>query len=256
MQQEYYTIKSIPTILDHAQQYVYGGGYDGKRYTLAVRDLPDDEKPREKLIARGPEALSLAELLAIILGQGTRKEEVLTMAMRITREYGERNIFSQKDVSAMSRDLDIPAVKAMQIVAVGELGRRFFAHTRNGSTVIRTARDVFDYAADMRALKKEHLRGIYLNAHYQVVHDEIISIGTVDANIIHPREVFRPALSCSATAVILAHNHPSGILTPSKEDRVVTGQIAAAGKLIGIELVDHIIITAEGFESIPLDGNS
>lgn len=254
--QELYTIKSIPPILDHAKQHAYGGGYDGKRYTLAIRDLPDNEKPREKLRSHGPEALLLAELLAVVFGQGTRKEEVLAMAMRIAREYGERNIFSQKDAEAMSRDLDIPIVKAMQIVAVGELGRRFFAPTRNGATVIRTARDVFEYVADMRALKKEHLRGIYLNAHYQVVHDEIISIGTVDANIIHPREVFRPALSCSATAVILTHNHPSGILTPSKEDRVVTSQIAAAGKLIGIELVDHIIITAEGFESIPLDGNT
>lgn len=251
--QELYTIKSVPPIFDHAKQHAYGGGYDGKRYTLAVRDLPGNEKPREKLRARGPEALPLAELLAVVFGQGTRKEEVLAMATRITREYGERSIFSQKDAEAMSRDLDIPIVKAMQIVAVGELGRRFFARERNGASVIRTARDAFEYVADMRSLNKEHLRGIYLNAHYQVIHDETISIGTVDANIVHPREVFRPALSCSATAVILAHNHPSGILTPSKEDRVVTSQIVAAGKLIGIELVDHIIVTAKGFASVPLE---
>lgn len=251
--QELYTIKSIPPILDHAKQCAYKGGYDGKRYTLAIRDLPDNEKPREKLLAHGSLSLTSKELLAIVLEKGTRKEGVLEMTERIVREYGVRNVFANPGAKKLADDLVIPLGKAMQIVAVGELGRRFFAPTRNGAAVIRTARDVFEYAADMRALKKEHLRGIYLNAHYQVVHDEIISIGTVDANIIHPREVFRPALSCSAVAVIIVHNHPSGILTPSKEDRTVTKHIADAGKLIGIELVDHIIITAEGFESIPLD---
>lgn len=240
---DFYTINSVPLFLDNP----------GKRYVLAVRDLPEEDKPREKLIARGPGALSPMELLAVVLGQGTRKEGVLAMTSRIASEYGERNIFSQTDAKAMARDLDIPIVKALQIVAVGELGRRFFMPKRNGSSVVRTARDAFEYVADMRNLPKEHLRGIYLNAHYQVIHDEIISIGTVDANIVHPREVFRPAISCSAAAIILVHNHPSGIIKPSAEDRAVTLQIAQAGKLVGIELVDHIIVTKEGFASIPIE---
>lgn len=238
-----YVIKSTPLILDNT----------GKRYVLTVRDLPSEDRPREKMLSGGPGALSPAELLAVILGVGTRKEEILAMTSRIVREYGERNIFAQKDPIAMARELDIPQVKALQIIATGELGRRFFEHKHNGAAVIRTARDTFDYVIDMRALPKEHLRGIYLNAHYQVIHDEIISIGTVDANIVHPREVFRPALSCSAAAVILVHNHPSGILKPSEEDRLVTSQIAQAGKLIGIELVDHIVVTAKGFASVPLE---
>lgn len=224
-----------------------------KKYILTIRDLPDDERPREKLLAHGPSALTPKELLAIVLEKGTRKEGVLEMAGRIVREYGERNVFSHTDAASLASNLGIPLGKAMQIVAVGELGRRFFEHNRNGAAVIRTAKDVFEYAADMHSLKKECLRGIYLNAHYQVVHDEVISIGTVDANIIHPREVFRPAIACSAAGVILVHNHPSGILEPSAEDRAVTKQIAEAGKLIGIELVDHIIITKERFASIPLD---
>ncbi len=227
--------------------------YTIKRYILTIRDLPDTERPREKLLAHGSSSLTPKELLAIVLEKGTRKEGVLEMTERVAREYGERNIFSQTDAKALAADLNIPLNKAMQIVAVGELGRRFFERNRNGAAVIRTAKDAFEYAADMRVLKKECLRGIYLNAHYQVVHDEIISIGTVDANIVHPREVFRPAISCSAAAVILVHNHPSEILAPSGEDRAVTVQIREAGKLLGIELVDHIIITAKGFRSISLE---
>jgi len=110
---------------------------------------------------------------------------------------------------------------------------------------------VFDYVADMRALGKEHLRGLYLNNHYKVIHDEVISIGTLDANIVHPREVFRPALEYAASAVILVHNHPSGECTPSGADIAITEQLIKAGSLIGIELIDHIVVTKERFASIP-----
>ncbi|MBI2099897.1 MAG: DNA repair protein RadC [Candidatus Vogelbacteria bacterium] len=221
-----------------------------KQYILTIRDLPNEDRPREKLLTRGPSALSPKELLAIVLEKGTRKEGVLSMTERIVREYGERNVFANTDVKKLAEDLGLPLGKAMQIVAVGELGRRFFRKERNGAVVIRTAKDVFEYTADMRLLKKEHLRGLYLNAHYQLVHDEVISIGTVDANVVHPREVFRPALACSAAAVILVHNHPSGVLKPSAEDTRVTKQIKEAGALIGVELVDHVIVTNEGYVSV------
>jgi len=105
----------------------------------------------------------------------------------------------------------------------------------------------------MRALSKEHLRGIYLNAHYKVIHDEVISIGTVDANIIHPREVFRPAVERSAVAVILVHNHPSGVVEPSDADVAITKQLIQAGKLLGVDLIDHVIVTKDKFLSIPVE---
>lgn len=248
-----YTLKSEPLVLDdpvpEPSRQLGSYGTD-KRYILTIRDIPDKDRPREKLLARGPGALTPQELLAIVLEKGTRKEGVLEMTERIVREYGERNVFVNTDAKKLARDIGIPLNKAMQIVATGELGRRFFERSRNGAVVIRAAKDAFEYTADMRALKKECLRGIYLNAHYQVVHDEIISIGTVDANIVHPREVFRPALACSAVGVVLVHNHPSGILEPSAEDRRVTKQIKEAGSLIGIELVDHLIVAADGFKSI------
>lgn len=222
-------------------------------YVWTIRDLPDDERPRERLIKHGPGVLSTHELLAVILNVGTQHEDVLSMASRIVKEYGERSIFAQLDAKTLAEDLGIPLGKALQIVAVGELGRRYFLREREGAVVVRTAKDVFEYVADMRSLPKEHLRGLYVNAHYQIIRDEVISIGTVDANIIHPREIFRPAIAASAVGVILVHNHPSGVLEASAQDRAVTNQIVQAGTLIGIELVDHVIVTSDGFMSIMRD---
>lgn len=224
-----------------------------KHYVLRVRDLPDEQKPRERLIAHGPGVLSVAELLAVILTTGTTKEEVLTMSSRILKEYGEKSLLSRTDVKELVSNLDIPLTKAAQIVACGELGRRFYRRNNAGAAVIRTAKDIFAYAVDMRTLPKEHLRGIYLNAHYQVIHDEVISIGTVDSNLIHPREVFKPALEYSAAGIILVHNHPSGKSTPSKADCLITKQIAEASRLLGIDLIDHVIVTEKSFASVPLE---
>ncbi len=225
---------------------------DERRYILTVRDLPKEEKPRERLATEGPGALSTAELLAVILNVGTTKEEVLTMARRIIKDYGERGIMSQKDVKRMAEDLDIPLGKAAQIVAAAELGKRFFEKNGNAAPIIRTASEVAHYVRDMASLSKEHLRGLYLNAHYKVIHDEVISIGTLDANIIHPRDVFRPALEYAAAAVILVHNHPSGVVESSEADILVTKQIIAAGKLLGIHLVDHVVVAGEHFTSVPV----
>lgn len=221
-----------------------------EQYVFKVRDLPADMRPREKLLQQGPAALSVQELLAIVFVNGTKSEEVLAMTNRILTEYGERNVLNAGDPAALSEQLSIPEGKAMQIVAVGELGRRFFKGSRNGAVVIRTAADVFDHVFDMRRLPKEHLRGLYLNSHYQLVHDETISIGTVDSNLVHPREVFRPAITYGAVGVILVHNHPSGNTEPSLADHSVTGQLIEAGKLLGIDLVDHVIVTATDYASV------
>jgi DNA repair protein RadC len=225
---------------------------DGKMrtYTFTIHDLPIEEKPREKLGTHGPDALSMADLLAVILNVGTKKEEILSMTNRIIKEYGEKSIQSARNPQRLADDLDIPKGHALQIVAAVELGRRLFNRNPNGAQVIRTAEDVYNYARAMAELPKEHLRGIYLNSHYKVVHDEVVSIGTIDTNLIHPREVFRPALEYAVAAVILVHNHPSGSLEPSEADIAVTKQLIEAGKLIGIDLVDHVIVSREGFASI------
>ncbi|KKW42261.1 MAG: replication and repair protein RadC protein [Candidatus Magasanikbacteria bacterium GW2011_GWA2_56_11] len=225
----------------------------GRTYVLKIRDLPGDDKPREKLIKYGPENLSVHELLAVIINTGTVKEDVLNMASRVVKEYGERALSVQKNAASLARDLDIPLVKAAQIVAVGELGRRFYERKATGPALLRTAKDVYRYAAEMARLPKEHLRGIYLNSHHRVIHDEVISIGTINANLIHPREVFKPAIEYGAAAVILVHNHPSGVVKPSQADIDVTRQLVAVGNMVGIHLVDHIIVGAGKFSSIEVD---
>lgn len=227
----------------------------GKKYVLKIRDLPAEEKPREKLVKYGPDALALHELLAIILNTGTKKEEVLAMSRRLLKEYGEKAIVSQTNPKKIVEELDVPFTKACQIVACFELGRRFFKTGNGRPVVIRTAKQAYEYLKDMRDLPKEHLRGLYLNNHYRLIHDEVISIGSLTSNIIHPREVFKPALEYSASAIILAHNHPSGVVKPSKADIEITNQLIEAGKILGVDLLDHVIITKNKFASISANYN-
>lgn len=220
------------------------------RYVLRVRDLPLEDKPREKLLSAGPSNLTHVELMAVLLGVGTRKEEVMTMASRILREYGERAIMNERNPQRLAESLDIPLAKACQIVACFELGRRSYQDRAGKPLFVRNATQAFEHLRSMGSLQKEQLRGLYVNSRYQVIHEEIISIGSLTANIIHPREVFQPALEYNAVAVIIAHNHPSGTLEPSEGDIEATQQLVAAGKVLGIELLDHLVIAKDTFISI------
>lgn len=222
-----------------------------KPYRISrVRDMAEQEKPREKMMAEGVSVLSSAELLSVVLGVGTKKEEVFTMSNRVLKEYGEKGIAYQKDPKTLEKDLKIPSAKACQIVACFELGRRFFQKKPGGSVSLRSAKQAFEYLKDMGKLNKEQFRGLYLNSHYQIIHDEVISIGTIDSSLVAPREVFRPALEYSAAAIIVAHNHPSGVLKATKADLAVTAQLIEAGKIIGIDLLDHLIIGEDKFISL------
>jgi DNA repair protein RadC len=221
-----------------------------REYVLKIHDLPISKRPREKLIKQGPEILSLQELLSVILNAGTKSEGVTEMSARIIREYGEKSIMEEKDANRLSAELAIPIVKASQIVACGEIGRRLYSKNESGFAVIRNAKDVYEYLVDMHNLPKEHLRGLYLNSHNRIIHDEVISIGTINTNIVHPREVFRPAVEYAAAAVVLAHNHPSNSLSPSTQDIEITKQLIQAGKILGINVLDHVIITKISYVSI------
>lgn len=243
MQKSMYIIPDTTLILDGSPH----------EYPLMLRDLPSEEKPREKLQAQGPEALTIAELTSLLLVTGTTKEDVREMTLRIVREYGGKTIFSGRNPQRLAAELDIPLTKAAAIVAAGELGRRFYDRTSSVFTTIRNAQDVYDYLVELRTLPKEQLRGIYLNVHNRVIANEVISMGTVNSNVIHPREVFRAAIEYNAVAVILAHNHPSGEVNPSEQDTEVTKQIVQAGKILGIRVLDHVIITKDAFTSVKAD---
>lgn len=234
-----YSLKDSDLILDNNKQYI-----------LKIRDLPINKKPRQKLIEHGPDTLSIAELLSIILNTGNKNEDVLEISSRIIREYGEKSIIAEIDANKLSKELNIPIIKACQIIACGEIGRRFYDRNNYELTVIRTAKDAYDYLKDMHNLPKEHLRGLYLNSHNRIIHDEVISIGTINANLIHAREVFRPAIQYNAAAIVLAHNHPSNVATPSAEDIDITNQLVKVGKMIGINILDHVIITKNTYSSI------
>ncbi len=221
------------------------------QYVLRVRDMAEDERPRERLLRGGPGNLSVAELVAIVWGVGSRKEDVLAMARRTLREYGENAITNELSPQRLSQTADIPLAKACQIIASLELGRRFYARQSSGQPAhIRNAKQAYQHLRDIGRSQKEQLRGLYLNSRYQVVHDEVISVGSLTSNIVHPREVFQPAIERGAVAVILAHNHPSGKLEPTTADIDITEQLIAAGKVLGIELLDHLIITATKHVSI------
>lgn len=219
-------------------------------YVLRIRDLPLQDKPREKMLALGPSHLSQAELMAVLLGVGTKKEEVLAMSHRILREYGERSVSTEKNPTALAEALDIPLAKACQIVASFELGRRFYKDRAGKPVFIRTAKQAYGHLKSIGYMQKEQLRGLYLNSRYQVIHEEVISIGSLTANIVHPREVFQPALEYGAVAVIVAHNHPSGNPTPTDDDLHVTEQLREAGRILGIDLLDHLVIAGDDFISM------
>ena len=223
-----------------------------RQYVYKLRDLPEADKPREKLVSHGPQALSIVELIAVLINTGTVREDVMTMASRIIREYGEKSFASFDDPQKISKELGIPLGKACQIVASSELGRRFFKKPGGRNISIRNAKDVSSYVRDMHELPKEYLRGIYVNVHHRIIHDEVLSMGTLDSNIIHPREVFKPAIEYGAAAVILVHNHPSGVVTPSAADIQITKQIIDAGKILGISLVDHVIVGKGKHVSVPV----
>lgn len=236
-----YKLNLNDLILDNAE----------KKYILKVRDMAEEDKPREKLVSIGPSLLSSPELLAIVLATGTRKEEVLAMATRIIKDYGEKTIALQTSPKQIAVEFDIPLNKACQIAACFELGRRFFKESKNGAITLRTAKQTYEYLKGMGDLSKEHLRGVYLNSHYRVIHDEVISVGSLTANIVHPREVFRPAIEHAAAAFIIAHNHPSGNIKPTISDIEITDQLIKSGKILGIELLDHVIIGKNKYFSIP-----
>ena len=219
-------------------------------YVLRLKDMPDDERPRERLMESGPGSLTMPELLALLWGSGTRKEDVLAMARRTLKEYGEKAIGSEMNPSRLSETAGIPFAKACQVIAGFELGRRFYAQKSGRPVQVRNARQAHKYLRDIGNSQKEQLRGLYLNSQYRVMHDELLSVGSLTANIIHPREVFQPAVEYGAVAVILAHNHPSGRLEPSLADIQITEQLVSAGEILGLELLDHLVITAKGYISI------
>ena len=213
------------------------------------KEIHSDNLPREKLIQNGPDTLTNSELLAIIFLTGTRDENVLELSNRVIKEYGSRSITEIKDASKVSELLGLGQSKSAQLVAVFELGRRFYREQSQRLPVIRGPEDVFLLFENMGKLKKEELRALYLNSRQVVIREELISLGSENMNIVTPKEIIQPAVELMARGILILHNHPSGLTEPSNEDIEFTNKLREACKIMQVQFLDHIIIAGNSFLS-------
>ena len=225
-------------------------------YKFKIQDLPREDRPRERMILWGAETLSDIELLAILIGSGTGKEGVLQLSQRLIAEYGGLHSLFQTGMARLQKTSGVGPAKACLLAACFELSKRLTSQQRILTSNIRTPDDVAAiYMSQMRYLKQEHLKSVYLDIKNRLLDQRTISIGTLDSSIIHPRDIFRHALDLPCAALILIHNHPSGQLTPSKEDLLITNQLVASGETVGIPVHDHLIIAGDKYFSLKEAGH-
>ncbi|WP_158322127.1 RadC family protein [Lederbergia ruris] len=220
-----------------------------------IKDFPVDDRPRERLIKTGPESLSTQEIVAILLRTGTKSESVLQLANRLLTKFDGLMWLKEAAFEELTSIKGIGQAKAVQLVAAIELGRRISNLTYDDRYVIRSPEDGANYVMnDMRFLTQEHFVALYLNTKNQVIHRQTIFIGSLNASIVHPREVFKEAFRRAAASIICLHNHPSGDPSPSREDIEVTRRLAECGKMLGIEILDHLIIGDKKYVSMKEKG--
>jgi len=215
---------------------------------MRIKDISKENRPIERLEKKGASTLSEAELLAVILKTGTKEENVIDMSNRLISKYGVDKL-SSCSLKELQEIKGIGKVKAAQIVALFEFNKRHNLPKQDGKP-IKTAKDVFEYCSPkLSGSDKEYFMILHLNTRNRIIKDEIVSIGTLNSFLIHPREVFKSAIKESANAIILVHNHPSGDIEPSEEDNKITEILFKAGDLLSIKVLDHVIIGHEKYYS-------
>ncbi len=209
-----------------------------------IKDIPQIDRPREKFLKKGAEALSKSDLLAILLGSGIKGKNVKQLSEHIIKKFGKSFLNIKVDEL-----LDIPGIgqaKALQIVSAISLVKRFYKEEQGNETIIKNLQDVVSLTYDLKDKKKEYLVCLYLNARNVLIKKETISIGLLDKSLVHPREIFQPAVEINAASIILVHNHPSGISAPSQKDIEIIRKISQAGEIMGITVIDFIITANNG----------
>jgi DNA repair protein RadC len=214
-----------------------------------IKDLPQFSRPREKLEEKGPGALSDIELIAVILGSGTKDQDVMTLSSKIAKliDANKLNI----SLETLSNIEGIGLAKGSQIVAGFELARR---HISRESAKIREAKDVLPMLVDIADKKQEYFLCITLNGANEIIEKRVVTVGLLDKSQVHPREVFADVIADRAASVIFAHNHPSGELKPSNSDLKIHEQLVEAAKILGITVLDHIIVVKKGYYSFQEEG--
>jgi len=211
-----------------------------------IRDFPKSKRPREKLISRGIASLDTPEVLAVILGSGTRKTNVVNLSRKILKKIPLKKLIDTK-LGDLTKIKGIGTIQGAKILAAIELGRRAFE--QGDKKVILTPEAVLQQVEDIKNKNREYLIALYLNARHELISRETVAIGGLNASNIEPRDVFSKALALPCAFIILVHNHPSGDPTPSKDDKVLTKHLIKAGKLLGMRLVDHIIVSKRDYFS-------
>lgn len=217
---------------------------------------PVSDLPRERLVHHGPQALRNDELLAIIMQSGNKNDTVYSLSRRVLESVGGLYGLLEATVEELVNLPGIGVAKALQIAASIELGRRVVNKPVDKKTQIRSADDAAEYVMDrMRHLKKEHFVTLHLDTKHRIIGEEVSSVGSLDASIVHPREVFKLAVKRSASAILCLHNHPSGDPSPSLEDIAVTKRLHEAGRILGIDVLDHIVVGDGKFVSLKASGH-
>ncbi|MFB6363677.1 DNA repair protein RadC [Paenibacillus elgii] len=218
---------------------------------MTLRDVPSEDRPRERMMLYGAQALSNAELLAILLRTGTYHESAVHVAQRLLLQSGGLRMLTDMSMEQLTEIKGIGEAKALQIQAGIELGRRLARSTMSETVTIRSPQDVAALLMeDLRYLQKEHFVCLFLNTKNHVIGQETLSMGSLNASIVHPREVFRAAIKRSSASIVCAHNHPSGDPTPSPEDVEITKRLVQAGEIVGIDVLDHIVIGDKRYISL------
>jgi DNA repair protein RadC len=224
--------------------------------SFTIHDLPISERPRERLQKFGIEALSAQEILALILGRGVAGESVMVTAQRLLSQFGSLKGIASASVEELSQVKGIGIAKASQIKAAFELANRVESFSEAGSKpLVKSPDDVVGLVRGrLKGKKKEHFLALLLDTRNQLIKVAEVSVGSLDGSIVHPREVFKEAISATAASVVFAHNHPSGDPTASEDDIGLTKRLAEAGEIVGIDVLDHIIIGDKNFLSLKREG--
>jgi DNA repair protein RadC len=216
---------------------------------------PKQERPRERLLQHGPQSLTEADLIGILLGKGTRKKTAIDLARELLDQYESLQKLFSRSPSELMKVKGIGSAKSATLSAAFELVRRIQSQKNIAKSSFKRSSDVANhYLPLMRDLRKEVFKVLLLNRANRFIKEVTISEGTLEASIVHPRDVFREALLEPAAGIILIHNHPSGNPSPSEEDLRVTKQLVEAGKLLGIKVYDHIILAGESYRSLADEG--
>lgn len=217
---------------------------------LKIKEIPQDERPRERLLCYGVEQLSNEELLAILLKTGTRDMSAKVLASYLLKEMGNISELQHTSYQVLAQMKGIGRAKACTLLAAVELGKRVLQKKSILYQKFTDAYQVASYYQDkIGHFKQEYFICIYLDVSKKLIHEKVLFIGTLNRSLVHPREVFKEAYQVSASSIICVHNHPSGEVLPSKEDVLFTSQLVKVGKMLGIEVIDHIIIGEDKYYS-------